>query len=386
MTTRTRLILALAASLALVALAWLCPSDGASRGPAVLSVLGKWHLLALHLPAALLIVLPVVELAHPEASPSRPVRILADLAAAGTWAATALGILHGHYNGFSGTEVDRHLQLGVVAAALAGLAWALMGLGRRARIALQCLAALGVILAAHLGGEMVHGENFLTEPSKPDAEEARETTSYRGFSLIPTAMAATPKAEGAEFAPNAEVAKVAESLVRQMGVTALPRAVESDAGLLVATHAIAGQFGDTQFAKLSEQGRHIAELDLSRARLTDAAAASLARFTHLEALVLGDTKVGDAVAVAAARLPHLRRVVLRGTLLTDAGLAALGKAPALETLYVAQTKCTPGAIEALRKSRPGLRIVGEVSVKSVTVPAPPTKEEMMKATEAARKK
>jgi hypothetical protein len=102
--------------------------------------------------------------------------------------------------------------------------------------------------------------------------------------------------------------------------------------------------------------------------------------------VLGDTKVGDAVAVAAARLPHLRRVVLRGTLLTDAGLAALGKAPALETLYVAQTKCTPGAIEALRKSRPGLRIVGEVSVKSVTVPAPPTKEEMMKATEAARKK
>lgn len=386
MTTRTRLAIAAAATLILVALAWLCPSDGISRGPATLSLLGKWHLLALHLPVALLLVMPAVELVHPEAAPSRPVRTLADIAAAGTWAASALGILHGHHNGFNGTEVDRHLQLGIIASGLAALAWALMHLQRRTRIILQCVAALGVILAAHLGGEMVHGENFLTTPSKPDEQETSRHNSYRGFSLIPSAMAASPQPSPTSFAPNAEVAKVAENLTRQMSVTALPRAVESDAGLLIATHTVAGQFGDAQFAKLAEQGRHIAELDLPRSRLTDAAAGSMARFPHLETLVLSDTKVGDAVARAAAQLPHLRRVVLRGTLLTDAGLAALGKAAALESLYVAQTQCTPAAIEALRKARPGLKIVGEVSVQSIMVPAPPTKEEMMKATEAARKK
>lgn len=166
MSTRQRLLAALGATLLLVALGWACPPDGVSRGPAVLSMLGKWHLLALHLPAALLLVLPAVELMNPSDEASRPVRHLADIAAAGTWLATALGILHGHFNGFEGTDVDQHLRLGVVAAALTGLSWALMGATRRTRLALQALALLGTILAAHIGGEMVHGEGFLTTPSK----------------------------------------------------------------------------------------------------------------------------------------------------------------------------------------------------------------------------
>lgn len=169
MSTRRRLLVALAATLLLLVLAWACPADGDKRGPALLSILGKWHLLALHLPAALLLVLPVVEWLNPADEASRPVRHLADIAAAGTWGATALGILHGHFNGFEGTDVDRHLQLGLFAAAVSALAWALMALGRTQRIALQCLAALAVALAAHIGGEMVHGDGFLTNPSRPGA-------------------------------------------------------------------------------------------------------------------------------------------------------------------------------------------------------------------------
>lgn len=386
MSTRPRLFIALIATLALVGLAAVCPADGDSRGPAFLSILGKWHLLALHLPAALLFVLPALELLHPEPTASRPVCTLADIAAAGTWIATALGILHGHYNGFSGTEVDAHSRLGIVATAEVGVAWALIGLGRRARITAQCIAALGVALAAHIGGEMVHGEKFLTEPSKPEKKEAVNAPLPRNWSLIPSAMAATPEATANTFAPNAQVAKTADLLTKQMGVTAVPRSVESDAGLLIATHAVAGQFGDAQLAKLAESGRDIAELDLSRTRLTDAAAGSIGRFSKLEALALGDTKVGDAVARTAAQLPHLRRLVLRGTVVTDIGLAALGKAPALESLYIGQTKCSPAAIEALRKARPGLKIVGEVALADIAVPTPPTKEEMMKTAEAARKK
>lgn len=166
MSTRQRLLAALGATLLLVVLAWACPPDGATRGPAALSILGKWHLLALHLPAALLIALPIIEWLNPADVASRPVRHLADLAGGGTWVATGLGILHGHFNGFEGTDVEQHLRLGVVAAALAALSWALMGASRRTRLTLQALALLGTVLAAHIGGEMVHDEGFLTKPSQ----------------------------------------------------------------------------------------------------------------------------------------------------------------------------------------------------------------------------
>lgn len=174
MSTRCRLLAALGATLLLIALAWACPPDGASRGPTALSILGKWHLLALHLPAALLFTLPAIELLNPSDEVARPVRHLANLAAGGTWVATALGILHGHFNGFEGSDVDQHLRLGIVAAALAALSWAMMGAARRTRLALQALALLGTILAAHVGGEMVHSDGFLTEPSKvkPAADDA----------------------------------------------------------------------------------------------------------------------------------------------------------------------------------------------------------------------
>lgn len=383
-----RLLTALGATLLLIGLAWACPADGANRGPALLSILGKWHLLALHLPAALVFALPVIELAQRDETPSRPVRLLADLTAGGAWIATALGIFHGHFNGFdggAGTDIERHLRLGVVAAGLAALAWAGMDLGRRARLTLQALAATAVVLAAHVGGELVHEEGFLTTPSKPDAAGKPEA-GWRGFQLVPSAVAAEPAATASPFPPNATVAKTAETLARELGVTAVPRAIETDAGLLVATHTVTTQFGDAQLAKLAQSGAQIAELDLSRTRVTDAAAGTLSRFSHLEALALGDTQVGDGVARVAAGLPSLRRLVLRGTRLTDAGLAALVKAPALETLYVGQTSCTAGAIEALRKSKPGLQVIGNVTLAEVTVPPPPTKEAMAKAAEAKRAK
>jgi len=385
MTTRTRLLVALGATLLLVALAAACPPDGAARGPALLSILGKWHLLALHVPAALLFVLPAIELLHPEAAPSRPVRLLADLTAGGTWAATALGILHGHFNGFEGTQVTDHLRLGVVAAALAALSWAAMGLARRTRLALQALAAAFTVAAAHIGGEMVHDEGFLTEPSQPTTPEKPEA-GWRGFQLVPSAQAAEPPAGGPVYGPNADVGKADEALTRELGVTAVPRAIESDAGLLVATHTVAARFGDAELAKLAARGRDIAELDLSRSAVTDGAAGVIARFGQLESLVLAETQVGDGVVRAAASLPHLRRLVLRGTRVTDLSLPSLAKAPALESVYVAQTRCTPAGLDALRKARPGLRVVGEVTLAEVPVPPPPTKEAMAKDAEARRAK
>ena len=496
MSTRNRLLIALGATLVLFAMAQALPADGDSRGPALLSILGKWHLVTLHLPAALLFVVPAIEWLHAEEKPSRPVHLLTDIAAAGTWLATALGILHGHFNGFSGTDVDRHSQLGIIAAALASLSWAMIHFGRKLRIALQCLAAIGVVLAAHIGGEMVHDEGFLTEPSKPSVKEVTNLENMKGFSLIPSAHAATPDerrqayeqavrpileahctachdakkskgklrldsieaiekggSEGAglvwgkstesrivqrstlprsdeesmppepkkmltaeqvavikgwidgkavsavaapkvttttkaypnqSFSKNDNVSEQADSLVKKLGVTANLRAVENDAGMIITTHAIVAQFGDKQLSTLAESAGDIAEMDLSRTRITDAGSTAIARFKKLEVLAVSETKVGDGFVKAAASLPHLRRLILRGTQVTDMGLMALSKSPELQVVYVAQTSCTAGGIAALQKARPDLKVIGAIQLVDIAVPPPPTKDEAMKKAAAAK--
>lgn len=488
--TRLRPWIALAATSLLLALALLLPADGAQRGPAALSVMGKWHLLLLHIPAGLLLLIPLAELVLRERKPSRALLLMGDFAAGGTWLAATLGILHAHHNGFVGQGIQDHLWLGVGCAALAALAWTLMEAAYLVRLPLQAAAALSVGAAGHVGGELVHGEGFLTRPSggretpaapaadvsamtpeqlrlhvyetrvKPllaehctschdakkqkgklrmDSIAALEKGGSEGPALVwgksaesriirrstlpreddesmppdpkpmlskeqvdvlrawidgvvPAAGAAPAKpaapepapAKPAAFPANAQLRKVAARLSEQDGLTALPRALETDAGLVVAAHAVAGRFDDAALAKLAADGPAVAELDLSRSKLTDGAAAALAKFRNLEVLVLNETQVGDAVARAAAALPRLQRLALRSTQLTDAGLESLGKSVSLQFLFVGQSKVTPQGASALKAAKPELRLVAEVALAEKTPPAPPTKEEM-KARAAAAK-
>lgn len=488
--SRLRPWIALAATAVLVALALLLPADGADRGPAALSVIGKWHLLLLHIPAGLLLLIPLAEVVLREPKPSRALLLMGDFAAGGTWLAAALGILHAHHNGFEGQGIQDHLWLGVGCAAVAAVAWSLMEAAFLVRLPLQAAAALSVAAAGHVGGELVHGEGFLTRPSggkeqasapaadtsamtpeqlrlhvyetrvKPllaehctschdakkqkgklrmDSIAALEKGGSEGPALVwgksaesliiirstlpreddesmppdpkpmltkdqvdilrawidgvaPAAGAAPAKPAAPEAAPakpaafpaNAELRKVAARLSEKDGLTALTRALETDAGLVVAAHAVAGRFDDAAFANLASDGPAVAELDLSRSKLTDAAAASLAKFRNLEVLVLNETQVGDAVAKAAAALPRLQRLALRSTQLTDAGLESLGRSPSLQSLFVGQSKVTAQGAAALKAAKPGLRLVAEVALTEKTPPAPPTKEEMKARASAAK--
>ncbi len=493
---RFRPWLALAATALLVALALLLPPDGVERGPAALSVVGKWHLLLLHIPAAVLLLIPLAEIVLREPKPSRALLLMGDFAAGGTWMAALLGILHAHHNGFEGQGIDDHLWLGVGCAALAAVSWCLMQAAFLVRLPLQAAAALSVAAAGHVGGELVHGEGFLTRPSgarvapataeaapadlaamspgqlrlhvyetrvKPllaehctschdakkqkgklrmDSIAALEKGGSEGPALVwgksaesriiirstlpreddesmppdpkpmlskeqvdvlrawidgvapaagaPPAKPAAPEAASpapakpASFRPNAELRKVAARLAEQDGLTALPRALEIDAGLVVAAHAAAARFDDAAFAKLAADGPAVAELDLSRSRITDASAAQLPRFPNLEVLILNDTQAGDALAKAAATLPRLERLALRSTQLTDAGLASLASARSLRSLFVGQSKVTAQAAGALQSSRPALRLVAEMSLADKTPPAPPSKEEMRARSAAAK--
>lgn len=161
-----RIGLVVVANLLLVALALVLPPDGEERGPAILSVLGNFHILALHIPAAVLLIVPLFECFERHDEATATVRRLSVFSAAGTWAAVLCGIFHAHFNGFAGDAVQLHLWGGIAASALAGLASLLLARSFKVRLAGQAAAILAMGFAAHVGGELVHEEGFPFKPNK----------------------------------------------------------------------------------------------------------------------------------------------------------------------------------------------------------------------------
>lgn len=164
---RPRLLLALAPNVVLALLAiWLRP-DGSERGPALLSIIGNFHILALHVPSALLLIVPLFEVweRHEDAA-GITVRRLSLISAVGTFGASFCGVMHAHFNGFAGDGVDRHLWAGVAASFFAAGAWVVLEQPRRIRLIAQGAAIAVMSLAAHVGGELVHDEGFPFRPNK----------------------------------------------------------------------------------------------------------------------------------------------------------------------------------------------------------------------------
>ncbi len=167
------------ANLFLVVLALALPADGEMRGPALLSVLGNFHILALHIPAAVLLVVPLFEFFERHEQATATVRRLSVFSAAGTWGAVLCGILHAHYNGFAGDSIQLHLWGGIAASAFAGIASLLLAQGFRVRLVGQIIA-IGVMgFAAHVGGELVHEEGFPFKPNKKVIADSKKEETPR---------------------------------------------------------------------------------------------------------------------------------------------------------------------------------------------------------------
>lgn len=167
------------ANLFLVVLALALPADGETRGPALLSVLGNFHILALHIPAAVLLVVPLFEFFERHEQATATVRRLSVFSAAGTWAAVLCGIVHAHYNGFSGESIQLHLWGGIAASIFAGISSLLLSQGFLLRIVGQVVAILVMGFAAHVGGELQHGEGFPFKPNKKVIADSKKEETPR---------------------------------------------------------------------------------------------------------------------------------------------------------------------------------------------------------------
>ena len=163
---RLRLLLTVTPNLALILATCYLPADGLSHGPALFSIIGNFHIIALHLPVALLIIIPLFEFLDWSQQAQTGTRRLSMIAAISTWAAAFLGIIYAHFNGFDRDDVQLHLWTGIAASCLASTSWLLIHQSRTTRLTFQFLSIFAMFYAAHIGGEMVHGPGFPLKPNK----------------------------------------------------------------------------------------------------------------------------------------------------------------------------------------------------------------------------
>ena len=169
--TWLRLFLAVTPNLFLFLVMGFLPADGQARGPAIFSILGNFHILALHLPIAFLLIVPLFELLDNTESAQVGTRRICMAGAVSAWIAALLGLVYGHFNGFESAVIETHLYAGIGTSCWASISWYCLHKTRMVRLIVQFITIITLFYAAHSGGEMVHGEDFPLKPAKVSTQK-----------------------------------------------------------------------------------------------------------------------------------------------------------------------------------------------------------------------
>jgi uncharacterized membrane protein len=154
--------------LVLLVLLVFLPPDGTERA-AWAQFIGRFHPLVVHLPIALILLVPVMELVgrdqrFPYLRASAPFVLV--LALIGGIVASLLGWCLGRSGGFSGPLVTQHMWSGASLITLCWLCWVLRGRGGRLEVIywIALGAAVGAVAwTGYRGGQISLGENHLTQ-------------------------------------------------------------------------------------------------------------------------------------------------------------------------------------------------------------------------------
>jgi uncharacterized membrane protein len=148
----------------------LAPPDGTERAQ-ILQFFGRFHPLSVHLPIALLIIAPLLELAGRNRRFSYllpAIDFLLGLATFGAILAAFLGWFLARDGGYSGPLMKQHMWAGLLVATAAWLCWMLRirgasPTGGKLYIATLVTTVAVVSFTGYRGGQLSQGENHLTE-------------------------------------------------------------------------------------------------------------------------------------------------------------------------------------------------------------------------------
>ena len=162
-----RLTLAAVLGAATLTAAFAFTPDGIAHGGG-LRLLGRLHPLLVHFPIALLLLVPILEiLGRRRAALRETAGTVLTLSLFGAILSVFAGLALMRADGHEGATLENHLWGGVTVAIATALAWISRGRSRTL-YALSLAASLSALAwAAHQGGSLTHGEDYLTEPLPP---------------------------------------------------------------------------------------------------------------------------------------------------------------------------------------------------------------------------
>jgi mono/diheme cytochrome c family protein/uncharacterized membrane protein len=157
-------------TLLLSAIFLLFSPDGTERAEWI-QFFGRFHLLTVHFPIVLILLVPVLELAGRDRRLSHlgsSIDFVWVLAALSSLAAATLGWCLARSGGYSGRLVTQHMWGGLAVAALCWICWMMHGRSTfpqtdRTYVALLLAAVAVVSFTGYRGGQLTQGENHLTE-------------------------------------------------------------------------------------------------------------------------------------------------------------------------------------------------------------------------------
>ncbi|WP_158965449.1 DUF1592 domain-containing protein [Paraglaciecola sp. L3A3] len=153
--------------------AYFAPIDS-QDSEGLLRFFGRFHVLLLHFPVTLLLLAPILSLTtklkrFEHLKPAiRPIWWLGAISAVAT---VSMGLLLASNEGFAFTEVQQHMIAGVSVALLALYCTGLITfgsttfLGKAHYATASALLTVTIFIAAHEGGNLVHGDTYLTRYS-----------------------------------------------------------------------------------------------------------------------------------------------------------------------------------------------------------------------------
>lgn len=309
--------------------------------------LGRFHVLALHLPIGIVLVavaLDWVARSERNRSLARVSPFLWCAAALSAVLTVALGYMHAAEGGFAGPSLAAHRLSGTVVAVFTLAIWWLSArrpeLFRRLNVLTGVAALVLVSITGHYGGNLTHGETF----------------------LIQYAPGGLRSGGSAESADGVQPDEALVQRLYQAGFVARPVS-PSDPRLVVSVYSPSALVIPQQLAVLESAADEIVELNLQEAGLDDMELERIGVFRGLTRLRLGRNEISDrTVAAIAANMPELERLNLYANpRITDASIDALAGMTSLRRLDIWRTGISEAGMMRLRELRPDLELQGETA-------------------------